>query len=169
MKKAKIYRITIVEDSTHRRLKSWRFNSAGAVLFAVTFLVVEVGLLFGLLTLTPLRTVIPGYPDAHSRKIAVENAIRIDSLENVINRWELYSENLRSVLLGEPVQSIDSIIKVSGTKYLTEIGEEEAARHDAALREKLATSGDAKAKSSRSRDAEDLPEKEWEEAQQDGK
>jgi len=137
MKKQKIYRITIFEDSTHRRLKSWRFSNLGALLFAITVLVVEIGILFGLFTLTPMRTIIPGYPDAHSRKIAVENAIRIDSLENVINRWELYSENLRSVLLGEPAQSIDSIIKVSGTKYLTEIGEEEAARHDAALKEKL--------------------------------
>ena len=62
---------------------------------------------------TPVRTFIPGYPDAHSKRAAIQNAIRIDSLENVIYRWELYSENLRRVVEGEEPLKIDSLINAS--------------------------------------------------------
>ncbi len=111
----KVYRLSIVEDETHRRVRTFRFTRLGFALTAFTTLVVIVGSLYALIALTPLRTTIPGYPDAHFRREAVANAIKIDSLESAITRWKLYSENLSRVLAGDTTINLDSLLQVRET------------------------------------------------------
>ncbi len=135
--KNKIYRLTLLDDSSHKRIKSYRFTKTGVVITLVTAFVVISLLIFSIIAFTPLRTVIPGYPDARSKKQAIENAIKIDSLENIIVRWELYSENLSRVLNGDTTISLDSIVKGNSTKYLKNISEEEIAGQDSLLRKKV--------------------------------
>ena len=106
----KAYRLTVLEDETHRQLRSYRVTRIGLVLTAVTSFVVLVGLLYALIAFTPLRTTIPGYPDPHFRREAVNNAIKIDSLEAAITRWKLYSENLSRVLSGDTTINLDSLL-----------------------------------------------------------
>ncbi len=130
----KAYRLTLIEDQTHKRLKAYRFTKLGFLLAAITVTVVVVGSIWALIALTPLRTTIPGYPDANTKRLAIQNAIRIDSLENVITRWELYSDNLSRVLAGRETISIDSIIKGNTTRYLRAKSAEELVRQDSILR-----------------------------------
>lgn len=106
----KVYRLTVTEDSTHREVCSLRFTRLGMVLTGITAFVVVLGSLYALIALTPLRTTIPGYPDAHFRRQAVDNAIKIDSLESALTRWKLYSENLSRVLSGDTTINIDSLL-----------------------------------------------------------
>lgn len=106
----KVYRLSIVEDETHRRVRTYRFTRLGFGLAVITAFVVIVGGLYALIALTPLRTTIPGYPDAHFRREAVANAIKIDSLESAITRWKLYSENLSRVLAGDTTINLDSLL-----------------------------------------------------------
>lgn len=106
----KAYRLTVIEDETHRQLRSYRVTRLGIVLTAITSFVVIVGLLYALIAFTPLRTTIPGYPDPHFRREAVNNAIKIDSLEAAITRWKLYSENLSRVLSGDTTINLDSLL-----------------------------------------------------------
>ena len=106
----KAYRLTVLEDETHRQLRSYRFTRIGLVLTAITSFVVIVGLLYALIAFTPLRNTIPGYPDPHFRREAVNNAIKIDSLEAAITRWQLYSENLSRVLSGDTTINLDSLL-----------------------------------------------------------
>ena len=86
---------------------------------------------------TPVRTFIPGYPDAHSKRAAIQNAIRIDSLENVIYRWELYSENLKRVVEGKDPLKIDSLINAAQTERAAKADVGELARKDSLLRESV--------------------------------
>ena len=72
---------------------------------------------YAIVSRTPLRYTIPGYPDATERYQNTRNAIRIDSLERSIARWEFYSKNLRNVLEGAAPVQIDSIIKRSNIEY----------------------------------------------------
>lgn len=106
----KVYRISVVEDETHRMVRTYRFSRLGFILTLVTVFVVVLGGLYALIALTPLRTTIPGYPDAHFRRVAVENAIKIDSLESALTRWKLYSGNLSRVLAGDTTINIDSLL-----------------------------------------------------------
>ena len=106
----KVYRISVVEDESHKMVRTYRFSRLGFILTVVTVFVVVLGGLYALIALTPLRTTIPGYPDAHFRRVAVENAIKIDSLESALMRWKLYSGNLSRVLAGDTTIDIDSLL-----------------------------------------------------------
>lgn len=107
----KVYRLIVTEDGTERSIRSYRFTKLGLILSGITAFVVVVGGLYALIALTPLRTTIPGYPDAHFRREAVENAIKIDSLESAITRWKLWSENLTRVLSGDKTLNLDSLLQ----------------------------------------------------------
>ena len=100
--KSRSFRLSLVDDLTHRKLWVLHFTKPGFLVTVISAVVVLFAIVYALLAYTPLRTSIPGYPDAHTRRAAIQNAIRIDSLENVISRWELYSENLVRVIGGEP-------------------------------------------------------------------
>ena len=78
-------------------------------------------------------------PDAppHSKRAAIRNAMRIDSLESVINSWELYSENLRRVLDGEPTISLDSIIGSRSGTAMNAGNSQEPGSRDSVLRENV--------------------------------
>ncbi len=76
----------------------------------ISILVCFSAIIFCLIAFTPIRSFIPGYPDERSKRAAIQNAIRIDSLENVIFKWELYSENLRRTVEGREPIKIDSLI-----------------------------------------------------------
>ncbi len=107
----KVYRLSILEDESHRNIRSVRFTRLGFLITVITVFVVLLGSLYALIALTPLRTTIPGYPDAHFRREAVNNAIKIDSLESAITRWKLYSENLSRVLSGDNTLNLDSLLQ----------------------------------------------------------
>ena len=89
-KNPKVYRLSISEDESHRLIRSLRITPLGIALTGITTFVVVLGALYALIAFTPLRTTIPGYPDAHFRREAVNNAIKIDSLESAITRWKLF-------------------------------------------------------------------------------
>lgn len=106
----KVYRLSVTEDDSHRVIRSYRFSRLGFAFTCFTAFIVVLGSLYALIAFTPLRTTIPGYPDAHFRRQAVDNAIKIDSLESAITRWKLYSENLSRVLAGDTTLNIDSLL-----------------------------------------------------------
>lgn len=133
----KIYRLTLLEDRTHKKIRSIRFSKFRMIATIVTFFVILTGIIYSAIAFTPIRTLIPGYPDTRSKNQAIENAIRIDSLENVIVRWELFSGNLARVLSGDPTISLDSLVKGTQTKYIKDITAEEIAKQDSLLRKKV--------------------------------
>ena len=104
------YRLSLLDDQTHERLWIMKFTRTSFILTTVSAVIVFALTIFSITAFTPVRTFIPGYPDAHSKRAAIQNAMRIDSLETVINSWELYTENLRRVLDGADPISIDSIM-----------------------------------------------------------
>ena len=130
----KTYRLSFVEDDTHKTLKTIRFSKMSLTVWAIISVVVLLLVFYALIAFTPLRTTIPGYPDAHSKRVAITNAIKIDSLESSITRWELYAKNLSRILAGEEALSADSLIKSDAAEYLKRKSEELAAQ-DSLLKE----------------------------------
>ena len=63
--------------------------------------------------------------------------MRIDSLESVIYRWELYSENLRRVVEGEEPLKIDSLINANRESSRTQVDASELALKDSLLRQQV--------------------------------
>ena len=109
-KKARTFRLSLIDANTHERIWSIRFSRAVLIVTVISAVIIVVGGIYSLIAYTPVRTFIPGYPDAHSRRQAVQNALRIDSLETRILQWELYTENMRRVVAGEDPIRMDSLI-----------------------------------------------------------
>ena len=105
------FRLLLQDALSHERLWSLRFTKPAFIAAAVSGAVVLLVVLFSLVAYTPIRTFIPGYPDALSRRQALQNALRIDSLETRILQWELYAGNLRRVMAGEAPIHLDTLIK----------------------------------------------------------
>ena len=134
-KKSKTFRLAFIDNKTHQHLVTLNFTRTTFFITVVSIVVVLCAAIYSIIAFTPARTFIPGYPDARSKRAAIQNAITIDSLENVIFRWELYSENLRRAVEGlEPVK-IDSLIKAQNTSRAESLDMEKIARQDSLLRE----------------------------------
>lgn len=132
------YRLTLVDDDTHDELWMRKFTKLNLIVWIITALVVTLALFWCVVALTPVKTLIPGYPDARTKHEAIQNAIRIDSLENVITKWELYSENLRRVVDGQPPLKIDSIMTArSKAKEMSEKDLKKIAAKDSLLRKEV--------------------------------
>jgi len=131
------FRLTIIDNQSHKQLWTVHFTKTSLFVAIVTIIVTLCTIIYSLVAYTPIRTFIPGYPDARSKRAAIQNAIKIDSLETVIYKWGLYSENLKRVLEGADPVKIDSIVNAgmeaaSRTADLAEIQ-----RQDSLLREKV--------------------------------
>lgn len=136
-KKSRKFRLAVIDDKTHQQLVTLHFTRTSFFVTVVTFLVVLSAGIYSIIAYTPVRTFIPGYPDARSKRAAIQNAITIDSLERVVFRWELYSENLRRVVEGEEPIKIDSLIKISDKSGANDFDMDEAALRDSMLREQV--------------------------------
>lgn len=134
-KRSKNFRLAIVDDKTHRQLLTLHFTRTSFFVATVSFIVVLTAVIFSIIAFTPVRTFIPGYPDARSKRAAIQNVIAIDSLESVIYRWELYSENLRRVVEGEEPIKIDSIINANRKSEEGDVDVAELQRQDSLLRQ----------------------------------
>ena len=88
-KKVRNFRLQLTDASTHQRLWSLRFTKPVMLVASISSVVIVLVAIFCLIAFTPIRTFIPGYPDAQSRRQAVQNTLRIDSLQTRILQWEL--------------------------------------------------------------------------------
>lgn len=136
-KKTRKFRLALIDNSTHEQLWTIHFTRTTLTVTLVSMTVLFSALLFSLIAFTPLRTFIPGYPDAMSKRAAIQNTIKIDSLERVIFRWELYSENLRRVVEGQEPYRIDSLIKLSHAHKADKEEMERYLRQDSILRNEV--------------------------------
>lgn len=131
---AKKYRFSIFNDTTHEEIFVFRANgirSVLAIVLLVIFLIVSVTLL---ISYTSLREFIPGYPSAQSRQDLIQNAIKIDSLQNEINLWRLQLANIQRITTGQKPLAIDSLLNLHGMGDTTARVEGDYAKDDSLLR-----------------------------------
>lgn len=136
-KEDKGFSISVRDNEAHKYLWSIRFTKIGFFITIISFLVMVIAATYCVIAYTPVRTFIPGYPDARTKRTAIQNAIKVDSLEKVIYRWELYSENLKRAVEGKAPIRIDSVVNASKKEGAPVADEAEMARKDSLLREQV--------------------------------
>ena len=125
------------DSETNRHLWSIRFSRTGFFVTVVSIIVTLCALFYCIIAYTPVRTFIPGYPDARSKRAAIQNAIKVDSLERLIYRWEVYSENMKRAVEGKAPIRIDSVIKAGQKAESEEVDAALIQRQDSLLREEV--------------------------------
>ena len=136
-KKTAHFRLALLDDRTHKQLFTIHFTRTTFFVMIISIIVTLSALVFSITAFTPVRTFIPGYPDAHAKRAAIQNAMTIDSLETVIYRWELYSENIKRVVEGREPLKIDSLINANQPKKVTTEDAEAFLKQDSILREEV--------------------------------
>lgn len=95
------YRLSIYRDETFEEvlnLKLTKLNvlaivGAGTLLFLIVVIAI--------IAYTPVKELIPGYPDAKTLRNIYLNNFRLDSLEKEILKRDVYFENLRRIIAGK--------------------------------------------------------------------
>ena len=121
---AKKYRFSIFNDTTHEEMFSFRANGVRSILTIVVLVVFLIASVTVLISFTSLRELIPGYPSPQSRHDLIQNAIKIDSLQNEINVWRLQMANIQRIATGKKPLAIDSLLNLhrSSDSLVTEGG-----------------------------------------------
>jgi murein DD-endopeptidase MepM/ murein hydrolase activator NlpD len=102
------YRLSVYRDQTYEEvlnLKLSRMNVlawGGLIGFLALFIVVAI------IAYTPVREFIPGYPDENTLITSLRNKQRLDSLEQELNRRDMYFENLKRIISGESPENYDN-------------------------------------------------------------
>mgnify|MGYP000442267574 CR=1 FL=1 len=95
------YRLIIYNDNTLKEVGFLRLTGFNLLWIVSLLAIVGVGIVFVLIAYTSIRELIPGYPDSNFRRTMVENAIRLDSLQNEIRLWEQYYTTLNRIISGQ--------------------------------------------------------------------
>ncbi len=80
-------------------------------LILITFIAVILTIIY-----TPILDMIPGYPGNKSRELLIKNLIRLDSIEQQIQTWDIYRNNIALIMEGKTPMSI------SASKNIDSIG-----------------------------------------------
>ena len=107
------YRLTITNENTLEEVASLyvsKLNGISILLFVLLGLFLVAALI---VSFTPLRNYLPGYMNSEVREQVVNNALRADSLQQVLERQNLYVMNIQDIFRGDvktdTVQSMDSL------------------------------------------------------------
>ena len=114
--RTKNFRLSLVDDRTHRKIWVLRFTRGSLTLLLTAFVLILLAGAFLAVAYTPLRSVVPVREEPSYRHQAIQNAMKIDSLEATILQWELYSENLKRVVRGEEPVRLDSLIRLGNAR-----------------------------------------------------
>ncbi len=101
--------IVVNDESTQEVVFSIRTTRAAIItMISLAVALVGVGSYF-LISRTGLRRTMPGYPSAETRMKAIENVVKIDSLERVIDMWAFQVGNIRRIAGGRDPLPPDSM------------------------------------------------------------
>lgn len=126
------YRLTIINENTLEEVADLhvsKLNGISVLLSVLTVLFLCAALI---ITFTPLRNYLPGYMNSEIRAQVVDNALRVDSLQQLVARQNLYIMSIQDIFRGEvkadTVHSIDSLTLLRNDSLMERTQREEAFR-----------------------------------------
>lgn len=128
------YRLIIYNDSTYQTVWSMKLSKLSVLTVGgmLSFFLVIITTV--IIAYTPLREYIPGYPSQDERKMIINNAILVDSLEAQIAIRDNYFQKIKAVVKGEipnvDKDRLDSNMVSSKVKF-------NSYNHDSVFRKKL--------------------------------
>ena len=145
------YKLTITNENTLEEIVGIhvsKLNGVSVLLSAVTviFLIASLIIVF-----TPLRNYLPGYMNTEIREQVVNNALRADSLQLLLERQRMYIMNIQDIISGnikvDSVHTIDSLTETRTEELMerTQAEEEFRKQYEETERYNLTTIDNAQA------------------------
>ncbi|MCD7930675.1 MAG: M23 family metallopeptidase [Tannerellaceae bacterium] len=109
------YKLSFFNENTLEEVWSFRLSQLSAFIILGIFAFLLVLFTAIIIIITPIRNYLPGHLDVEVRKAIVDNALRADSLEQVIAIQALYFDNISAILSG--TMEVDSIPGIDSLAY----------------------------------------------------
>ncbi len=97
------YRFSILNENTLADVFTFRTSTLFVILGIAFFAFIFISLTAIVIVNTPIRNYLPGYLDSEIRRDLVDNALKVDSLERVVELQTLYLDNMSSIFRGDSV------------------------------------------------------------------
>ncbi|MDR2359590.1 MAG: M23 family metallopeptidase [Prevotellaceae bacterium] len=131
------YLVTVYNDTTLEQVSHFRISGLGAIISGAMLMIAVVVTVTVLIAFTSLREFIPGYPDATTREKIVANALRTDSLEQLLHQWERHLTNINLLLSGQDPPPIDMEQPAASTVSSDNAASFVPSREDSLLRQEI--------------------------------
>jgi len=107
------YKLTIFNENTLEEVVGIRVSKLNGLSVLLSVLTILFLIAACIIAFTPLRNYLPGYMNSEVREQIVKNALRVDSLQTVLQRQNMYIMNIQDIFSGrvkiDSVKSIDSL------------------------------------------------------------
>lgn len=111
------YKLSFFNENTLEEVWSFRLSQLSAFVTLALFAFLLIAFTSLIIIKTPIRNYLPGYLDVEVRKEIMQNALRADSLERMIQIHALYLDNVTGILTGtmslDSIREIDSLARVN--------------------------------------------------------
>ncbi len=98
------YRLVMLNDSTFEEVGFLRLSRLNTISVLGTLIILSIAAVYATIAYTPIRELIPGYPNAEMRNNIVQNAILLDSLKKELRYRDQFFLNLNQIISGEAPQ-----------------------------------------------------------------
>ncbi len=109
---AKKFQLVVYQGNSYDINRKFKFNRFGILSFIIGVFVLFFIVLSVVVVYTPLKQLIPGYPDRQTRVMIYENAIKTDSLISELEKRDVYLQMLRDAILNEVPIDEDFVVPV---------------------------------------------------------
>lgn len=127
------YKLTIQNENTLEEIVGLHVSKLNGLSVLLSVLAVLFLIAACIIAFTPLRNYLPGYMNSEVRAQIVQNALRMDSLQEVLDRQNLYIMNIQDIFSGkvqiDTVQTIDSLTAIRQDTLMERTKREEEFRH----------------------------------------
>ena len=134
------YKLTIVNENTLEEVVGLHVSKPNGISVLLSVLTVLFVIASLIVAFTPLRNYLPGYMNSEIRAQVVDNALRVDSLQRLVERQNLYIMNIQDIFRGEvkadTIQSIDSLTTLRQDSLMERTQREEEFRKQYEEKEK---------------------------------
>ena len=123
------YKLSFINENTLEEVWSFRLSQLSVFVSLGVFAFSLVAFTALIIIMTPIRNYLPGYLDVEVRKEIVQNALRADSLERMIEIQNLYLKNVTGIISGtielDSIREIDSLARIDADFEIPRSPEEE--------------------------------------------
>lgn len=106
------YQLVIYRDGNFEVLKKIHMNKMAFSLVIVAMFVIFFAIISLLVVYTPLKYLVPGYPDRQTFELIYKNAERVDSLSAELEAREEYLNMIRDIIFSEVPVDADFVVPV---------------------------------------------------------
>ncbi|MDR1675260.1 MAG: M23 family metallopeptidase [Tannerella sp.] len=111
------YKLSFFNESTLEEVWSFRLSQLSAFTTVGLFAVLLIAVTALVIVRTPIRNYLPGYLDVEVRNEIILNALKVDSLEMLVETQARYLANVTAILTG--TVTVDSVHRSDSAAFIT--------------------------------------------------